>query len=386
MQETSRQLPILSVLRTLDYLQIAVMVLLLGAGLLFIHSTGVQIDTEESRSFFSKQLIWIVTGAGVYTFIAMLDYRSPVCRMAMTGGYLVSLVLLAAVLFFGVKVFGATRWLNISGFRLQPSEPAKLMVIGMLAELFTIPFLVKNKFYGIISAGVVVGIPFLLIAIEPDLGSALVLLPISGAMLFAYGIKWRYVLLGILAITAGTAFILIDSFREDPILLRNYQRDRIKVFLNPGSDRGNRGHNAFQAKLAVGAGGATGTGIGKGTQNELGFLPHTVSNNDFIFSVIAEETGFWGVTVLLTLYALLLYTILRTAFLVSGYGRYIACGIATLIFCHIFINIGMSIGIAPVTGLPLPLVSYGGSFILTSMTTLGLMQGIYRQYKLSLSE
>ena len=386
MQETSRQLPILSVLRTLDYLQIAVMVLLLGAGLLFIHSTGVQIDTEESRSFFSKQLIWIVTGAGVYTFIAMLDYRSPVCRMVMTGGYLVSLVLLAAVLFFGVKVFGATRWLNISGFRLQPSEPAKLMVIGMLAELFTIPFLVKNKFYGIISAGVVVGIPFLLIAIEPDLGSALVLLPISGAMLFAYGIKWRYVLLGILAITAGTAFILIDSFREDPILLRNYQRDRIKVFLNPGSDRGNRGHNAFQAKLAVGAGGATGTGIGKGTQNELGFLPHTVSNNDFIFSVIAEETGFWGVTVLLTLYALLLYTILRTAFLVSGYGRYIACGIATLIFCHIFINIGMSIGIAPVTGLPLPLVSYGGSFILTSMTTLGLMQGIYRQYKLSLSE
>ncbi|MBE6358658.1 MAG: rod shape-determining protein RodA [Lentisphaerae bacterium] len=386
MQETSRQLPILSVLRTLDYLQIAVMVLLLGAGLLFIHSTGVQIDTEESRSFFSKQLIWIVTGAGVYTFIVMLDYRSPICRMVMTGGYLVSLVLLAAVLFFGVKVFGATRWLNISGFRLQPSEPAKLMVIGMLAELFTIPFLVKNKFYGIISAGVVVGIPFLLIAIEPDLGSALVLLPISGAMLFAYGIKWRYVLLGILAITAGTAFILIDSFREDPILLRNYQRDRIKVFLNPGSDRGNRGHNAFQAKLAVGAGGATGTGIGKGTQNELGFLPHTVSNNDFIFSVIAEETGFWGVTVLLTLYALLLYTILRTAFLVSGYGRYIACGIATLIFCHIFINIGMSIGIAPVTGLPLPLVSYGGSFILTSMTTLGLMQGIYRQYKLSLSE
>ena len=386
MQETSRQLPILSVLRTLDYLQIAVMVLLLGAGLLFIHSTGVQIDTEESRSFFSKQLIWIVTGAGVYTFIAMLDYRSPICRMVMTGGYLVSLVLLAAVLFFGVKVFGATRWLNISGFRLQPSEPAKLMVIGMLAELFTIPFLVKNKFYGIISAGVVVGIPFLLIAIEPDLGSALVLLPISGAMLFAYGIKWRYVLLGILAITAGTAFILIDSFREDPILLRNYQRDRIKVFLNPGSDRGNRGHNAFQAKLAVGAGGATGTGIGKGTQNELGFLPHTVSNNDFIFSVIAEETGFWGVTALLTLYALLLYTILRTAFLVSGYGRYIACGIATLIFCHIFINIGMSIGIAPVTGLPLPLVSYGGSFILTSMTTLGLMQGIYRQYKLSLSE
>jgi rod shape determining protein RodA len=179
------------------------------------------------------------------------------------------------------------------------------------------------------------------------------------------------------------SIVYVDCSREKPLLLRSYQRDRIRVFLHPDSDRSNRGHNAYQAKLAVGSGGMSGTGIGRGTQNELGFLPHTVSNNDFIFSVIAEETGFTGVLGVLFLYAMLLYSILRTAFIVSGLGRYIAAGVATLIFCHIFINIGMSIGIAPVTGLPLPLVSYGGSFILTAMTTLGLVQSIYRQAKLT---
>ena len=381
-----RQQPIFAYLRNLDYLQLGAVALLLGIGLVFIRSTGIQIDTEASRSFFDKQLMWIIVGFGVYFFVSALDYRSFSFRACMAGGYLLSLLLLVVVLFAGVRVFGATRWLNIFGFRLQPSEPAKLMVILILAEIFSSPFLTKNRFFSTFAAGAAVGIPFILIAVEPDLGSALVLLPISGAMLFAFGIKWRYVLLGLLAITLGIGFVLYDSSREEPLVLRNYQRDRIRVFLNPDSDLSNRGHNAYQAKLAVGAGGASGTGIGRGTQNELGFLPHTVSNNDFIFSVIAEETGFWGAFGLLLIYLLLLFTILRTAFMASGYGRYIACGVATLIFCHIFINIGMSIGIAPVTGLPLPLVSYGGSFILTSLTTLGVVQSIYRQNKADAEE
>ena len=129
---------------------------------------------------------------------------------------------------------------------------------------------------------------------------------------------------------------------------------------------------------SVGSGGLSGKGIGKGTQNELGFLPQTVANNDFIFSVLAEETGFTGAFALISLYTMLLYSVLRTAFLTSSYGRYLAVGIGTMLFCHIFINIGMNIGIAPITGLPLPLVSYGGSFVLTSMATLGIMQSVYR--------
>jgi rod shape determining protein RodA len=384
MRETFRELPLVRFLRSLDYLQIAAVVLLLSVGLVFIRSTGIQIDTPESLASFGKQLVWIAIGTAVYFFVAMLDYRSFSCRVAMLMGYAVSIVLLVVVLFFGLKIFGATRWLNIFGMRLQPSEPAKLMVIGMLSAIFSAPKFSANRLLCFAMSGAAVGIPFFLIAIEPDLGSSLVLMPVAAMMLFCFGIKWRYVLLGIAAVAAGIGFILFDSMREDPILLRSYQRDRIKVFLNPDSDLSNRGHNAHQAKLAVGSGGLSGTGIGRGIQNELGFLPHTVSNNDFIFSVIAEETGFAGVMFLLLLYLILLYTILRTAFLVSGYGRYIAVGVATLIFCHIFINIGMSIGIAPVTGLPLPLVSYGGSFILTAMTTLGLVQSIYRQKKLEM--
>ena len=381
MADELRQQPIFAYLRNLDYLQLGSVLLLLGIGLIFIRSTGIQIDTEESRSFFDKQLMWITIGMGVYFFVSALDYRTFPFRAVMIGGYVVSIILLVVVLFAGIRVFGATRWLNIGGFRLQPSEPAKLMVIMMLSEIFSSPFFAKKRWGAMLSALAAVGVPFILIAIEPDLGSALVLFPVSGAMLFAFGIKWRYVLLCLLAIAGGITFIIFDSTREDPLVLRDYQRDRIRIFLNPDSDLSNRGHNAYQAKLAVGAGGSSGTGIGKGTQNELGFLPHTVSNNDFIFSVIAEETGFWGALGLLSFYLLLLYTILRTAFLASGYGRYIACGVATLIFCHIFINIGMSIGIAPVTGLPLPLVSYGGSFILTALTTLGVVQSIYRQNK-----
>ena len=381
MRKSDRQQPLRDFLQTLDYLQIIAVVLLLGIGLIFIHSTGSQIDTVESRAFFGKQLIWISIGTTAYFTAAFFDYRSFGCRFVMTMGYAVSVILLIIVLFFGLKVFGATRWLNVFGFRLQPSEPAKLMVIGMLAAIFSTPRFSSNRMLCLLSAVCAVAIPFVLIAIEPDLGSAAVLLPVAGSMIFCFGIKWRYVVLGLAAVAAGISFILFDSLQEEPVLLRNYQRDRIKIFLNPGSDRGNRGHNAYQAKLAVGAGGRSGSGIGKGTQNELGFLPHTVSNNDFIFSVIAEETGFMGAIGLLTIYLLLLYTILRTAFLVSGYGRYIAIGVATLIFCHIFINIGMSIGITPVTGLPLPLVSYGGSFIMTALTTLGIIQSIYRHYK-----
>lgn len=384
MTRNFRELPLYRFLQSLDYLQVGTVAMLLCIGLIFIHSTGTQIDTPESLASFGKQLRWIGIGTAVYLLVAALDYRSFSCRVAMLFGYAVSLVLLVVVLFFGLKIFGATRWLNFFGLRLQPSEPAKLMVIGVLSAIFSAPKFSSSKSLCILMSSAAVGIPFFLIAIEPDLGSSLVLLPVAGIMLFSFGIKWRYVLLGLTAIAVGISFVLLDSFREDPILLRDYQRDRIKVFLNPGSDLSNRGHNAHQALLAVGSGGLSGTGIGRGIQNELGFLPQTVSNNDFIFSVIAEETGFVGVLFLLTLYLVLLYTILRTAFIVSGYGRYIAVGVAMLIFCHIFINIGMSIGIAPVTGLPLPLVSYGGSFILTTMTTLGLVQSIYRHAKLEM--
>ncbi len=379
MHKSDNPNPIAAFLQNLDYLQIISMFLLLGIGLIFIRSTGIQLDTEVSRGFFTKQLQWIALGTVLYIFMAALDYRALPMRFAVWAGYFLALILLIAVLVLGLKISGATRWLNIAGFRLQPSEPAKLAVICALSSIFAMQKFKHARGKAFLCGAICTGIPFILIAIEPDLGSALVLLPIFCAILFCYGIKWKYVIL-ILAI-AGTflGFIVVDSVvREKPLLLRSYQRDRIRVFLNPGMDKSNRGLNAYQAKLAVGSGGLSGKGIGEGTQNELGFLPQTVANNDFIFSVIAEETGFTGSAVLLMIYGMLLFSILRTAFLCRNYGRYIAAGVATMIFCHIFINIGMSIGIAPITGLPLPLVSYGGSFTLTAMGTLGVIQSIYR--------
>jgi rod shape determining protein RodA len=160
--------------------------------------------------------------------------------------------------------------------------------------------------------------------------------------------------------------------------LRDYQKERIMVFLNPERDLNNRGYNQFQARLAVGSGGLYGKGFGKGTQNTLGFLPQSVSNNDFIFSVIAEETGFIGATALILTYILLIYTMLRTAWVAADpFGRYIAVGIAVVFFVHSFVNIGMSLGIMPITGLPLPQVSYGGSFLIFTMFCLGILQSIY---------
>ena len=362
-----------------DYLQLGVMLLLLAVGLIFIRSTGIQVDTVASRAFFGKQLTWIAWGGVLYLLLAGLDYRALPVRFAAAGAYVGVILLLVTVLFWGRRVFGAARWLDLGGFRLQPSEPAKLAVIWMLAAIFSAPAARRRPYRTAGAALLVTAVPFLLILAEPDLGSAFILLPILAAVAFAYGIRWRYVLLTLIAGAALAALVLTECFvMKKPLVLRSYQVDRIKVFLRPGSDRQNRGSNAYQAMNSVGSGGLSGHGIGRGTQNELGFLPQTVANNDFIFSVLAEETGFTGALFLLLLYALLLYSILRTAFLVSGYGRYLAVGIGAMIFCHVFINIGMNIGIAPITGLPLPLVSYGGSFTLTGMGTLGLMQSIHR--------
>ena len=224
-----------------------------------------------------------------------------------------------------------------------------------------------------------VALPFLLIVREPDLGSSLILLPIFVVILFTAGLKWRYILLaGLTAGILGGAAVLNEAMQIRP-MLKEYQRDRIRVFLNPELDRTDTGYNSYQARLAVGSGGLTGKGIGEGTQNTLGFLPQTVSNNDFIFSVIAEEVGFLGCLLLIAAYLALFYSIIRTAFLTTDpFGRYLAVGIGSIIFSHCFINIGMSIGLAPVTGLSLPFVSYGGSFMLMGLAACGLLQSVYR--------
>ena len=365
----------------IDFIQIGALLCLIGTGLLFIYSTGAQIGGDHAASFFFRQLRWIGAGGILWLFCSLIDYRKIQYRILAVLFYLVTIVLLVLVFFIGVKVYGATRWLSIAplGMRLQPSEFCKLALVMVLSAMFASPMFKVNRLPCLLLGAGTVALPFVLIVREPDLGSALILLPIYLAILFTAGLKWRYILLAGVAISIlGGAGVLNEAMQFRP-MLKEYQRDRIRVFLNPELDRTDTGYNSYQARLAVGSGGLTGKGIGEGTQNTLGFLPQTVSNNDFIFSVIAEEVGFLGCLLLLAAYLALFYSIIRTAFLtVDPFGRYLAVGIAGIFFTHCFINIGMSIGLAPVTGLSLPFVSYGGSFMLMGLAACGLLQSVYR--------
>lgn len=367
--------------RKWDMLQISVMLILLGIGFVFIYSTGMNIGEEAARRFLFRQICWSALGISLWLLLSHLDYRS--LRSVSWIFYTLCIVLLVLVLEVGTSVYGATRWLSLpGGMRLQPSEFTKLGLIMMLSSVMSTMNFQVNRLSSWLLIGVLMITPFLLIVKEPDLGSAMILLPLTLCLVFLGGLKWRYLIIGATILTTVITVEFINEYKGYYPLLKPYQWQRIMVFLDPERDLQHRGYNQFQARLAVGSGGITGKGLGQGTQNTLGFLPQSVSNNDFIFSVIAEETGFVGCFAVLSLYSLLLYSIIRSAFLVTDdFGRYLGGAIAVLMFVHIFVNIGMSIGVTPVTGLSLPLVSYGGSFIVLVMSCLGIMQSIYRSAK-----
>ena len=366
-----------------DWLQIFALLVLLSAGLLFIYSTGQQVGTAASQSYFGKQLQWLLFGCGLWFLVSLVDCRKIWFQVFAVVFYLVSIALLIVVLNpkIGIKVNGAMSWLAIpgAGFRLQPAEPAKIATILLLSGMFSSPLFKVNNIFCLGLAGGVTLLPLLLIARQPDFGSAMVFLPVLAGIAYAAGLRWRHILtLGAVVLIIGGSALLNEVYQYKP-MLKPYQRNRIMVFFQPDADPHNSGYNQRQARLAVGSGGFSGKGVGQGTQNSLGFLPHTISNNDFIFSVIAEETGYLGCFLLISSYAMLLLTAIRTAWDAEFFGRYIAVGIACMIFTHCFVNIGMSIGLAPITGIPLPFVSYGGSFLLTGLISCGLLQAIYRR-------
>ena len=366
-------------LKSYDYVQIFSIAALLTVGLIFIYSTGKQVGTPVASGAWIRQIKWILVSVLAWAFFAGVDYRK--LKPLAVVFYGITILLLIAVLIFGPKINGAQRWLVFRhlGIRIQPSELTKLSVIFFLSAILSARGFDINKFKNMLIAGAVILLPFLLIAIEPDLGSSLILLPLSAFIIFAAGLHWRYIIIATSIVVVVLGAEIINEVYEIRPLLKNYQKERVLTFLDPERDLNNRGYNQFQAKLAVGSGGMYGKGIGQGTQNTLGYLPQSVSNNDFIFSVIAEETGFLGCFVLLILYLILFYSILRTAFLTPNhFGRYIAIGMAGIFLAHSFINMGMSAGLTPVTGLSLPFVSYGGSFIISAMCGLGICQSIYR--------
>lgn len=348
-----------------------------------------------------RQMIWYCLGLSVATVLCLVDYRS-ICRWSDVI-YVGSILLLIAVLIPGVGAmrFGARRWIDLGFFQFQPSEFAKLGFIIAQANYLSRPPeelrlpLVFWKAIGLMM------LPFVLIMKEPDLGSALVLIPSGFVMMLVAGVPRRYLARLVAGVGILGALFLVDILFAPPnwqVKLEDYQRKRLLVYFGrsyvptSGASKAeivrlreqqfNDSHNVRQALISVGSGGLTGKGWRQGTQNALGYLPRAVAHNDFIFSVIAEEKGFVGSVGVLMLYGVVLFTGIRIAGQARDrLGKIMAVGVVALIFSHVFINIGMNIRIMPVTGVPLPLLSYGGSSVLTSLIAIGILQNVYMYRK-----
>ena len=368
--------------------QFACMAALLAIGVLWIESACAV--REGSVRFLHVQQLhrWIPAGLAAYVLFAIVPYRRLVDFAALP--YLVAVVLLVLVLVPGVGTmqFHARRWL----FGFQPSEFAKLAAMLATAFLLTTDML-DRPVARLASLALALAAPLGLIALQPDLGSALVLVPVAWAMIFVAGTAPRFLLWTTLAALLAAALFLgailaPERLPSDSPLRARIERvsdriifphwkKRILVFANPDRDPLGAGWNLRQSEIAVGAGGLRGKGRLNGTQNILGFLPRAVSSTDFIFSVYAEETGFVGSLCLLGLYAALFAGIaavgLRCA---DTTGRLLCAGVLALLGFHVFVNIAMTVGRVPITGLPLPLISYGGTFTISTMAMLGLVQGV----------
>ncbi len=347
--------------------------ILIVLGILFIYSASFQSDELPVTGFYRRQIVWAVIGIGLYLGMTLWDYR----RVAELAGwiYALAMVLLVLVKFVGHEVYGANRWLFVFGIQIQPSEFAKLALIIAVARYWGRPGSLQRDGRGTIITLLMAGLPFALIALQPDLGTAAVLAPIVLCMLFVAGVPLRRLaILGLI----GTLLLPVGWLN-----LNAYQRDRIMVFVDPGRDPLGAGWNKMQSQIAVGSGGLTGKGYLEGTQNILGFLPRTVAPTDFIYSVIAEEAGFAGSVLVLSMFGIVMVSGVRASLAAKDvFGRLLAVGVTAMLFTHIFVNIAMTIGLMPITGLPLPLMSYGGSFMLSCMIGLGLLQSIYtRRYQ-----
>ena len=386
--------------RRLDRLQIAALCGLMLLGTAFVYSARMASETNTvwyGQSWL-RQLVWYTLGTGTAVAVCLVDYRT-IARWAYVA-YWTAILPLVAVLMPHIGTthgWGAMRWIDLGFFQFQPSEFAKLAFILAQGHFLSRPVEELRQPSIFARSLGLMALPFLLILKEPDLGSALVLLPTGLAMLYAAGAPKNYLVhlaggVGIL----GTLFVVSVLFAPPKwqiFKMEDYQRRRLLVYFGkdyapPGAPKVERerlrkqqfddSHNVRQALISVGSGGLTGKGWRQGTQNALGYLPRAVAHNDFIFSVIAEERGFVGSVLVLALYG----TVLLTGIRIAGQardrlGRLLAVGVVTLLFSQVFINIGMNIRIMPVTGVPLPLLSYGGSSVLGSLIAMGLLQNIY---------
>lgn len=351
-------------LKRFDWNYILVILSLQVIGLINLYSAAY--STNHLARVFHAQLMWIPLAWVAFFIMAKINYKNLLEYAHIIYG--LNLFALFLVLVMGKSFYGAKRWLNLFVFHYQPSETMKLAIILFLAAYLAKHKLENMGFKELLKPGLIVGIPFLLTAKQPDLGTAILLFAIPAAMILFLKVRFR--------VLATVLFILAISL---PVAwnygLKPYQKNRVLNFLNPERDPRGTGYNSIQAKIAIGSGQLLGRGFQQGSQNQLEFLPER--HSDFIFCVLSEEYGFIGGFFTLSFFFLLLMIILQTAQASVDRGGVLICiGIAAFIFWHMIINIGMVSGLLPIVGVPLPLLSYGGSSMVTFMACLGIVASV----------
>ncbi|HSG32428.1 MAG TPA: rod shape-determining protein RodA [Thermodesulfobacteriota bacterium] len=360
-------------LKNFDVPLFFITIIICAIGIINLYSATINIGT----AIFKKQIFWVSLGLIITVILSLFDYR--MIQRYSNHFYLINILLLVIVIIFGREVSGARSWLSLGGaVNIQPSELTKLAVIFVLAKFY------HDDFYeGLYSVSELVKpflmavIPIVLIALQPDMGTAFIVTLIALSIILFAGVKTKHIIL--LTICGSLLFVPLWGY-----ILKDYQKTRIKAFLDPSLDPLGSGYHATQSKIAIGSGKLSGKGFTQGTQTQLRFLPE--QHTDFAFSVIAEEWGFLGSIFTILLFLILILWILDTSSRSKDkFSMYVCFGIASMFFWHTFINIGMVIGIFPVTGLPLLFISYGGSASLTSLIAIGIVMGI-RMRKSRVSE
>lgn len=371
--------------KTLDPWLYILPIFLAGCGIAGIYSITYGSVQNGLHDLVIKQLIFVAIGIVIMILMTFIDYRS--LKGWAPWIYLISLFLILLLLFlpsdsfFVIKEFGAKRWLGAFGFRFQPSEAVKITILITLAAIFS-HIHGTLRWRTVILAILVIALPIIIIIKQPDLGTAIIIF-LSSFLIFLVAklTKWQWLAISIvLGVLVSTIFLSYYKVKPFDLVLYDYQRQRISTFLNPDSDPKHQGYNILQSVIAVGSGGLFGKGLGYGSQSQLYFLP--VAHTDFIFAALAESWGFAGSVTIIIIYGLLLVRIIyATRIAKDSFGLLLATGIFGIILFQVLINIGMNIKLFPVTGIPLPFLSSGGTSILGTFFSIGIIQSIVMRYK-----
>lgn len=366
--------PLRRVLRRVDFkLLLASLAIIVYSIIIISSATHVNTPSDDRFWYVQRQGIFAIVNVAIGIFLMNFDYRGlqPYGKRL----YVFNLVMLLAVMFFGHAALGAQRWIQIGPISIQPSEFSKLIMIICLATVLEEKVGALNSLQDLLPVALYVGLPFILVLKQPDLGTSLVFMAIFFGMLIACGINLR-LLLGIIL----AAVALMPTMWP---FLKDYQKMRLMVFMDPNLDPLGSGYHIIQSKIAIGSGMLFGKGLFEGTQSQLNFLPE--NHTDFIFAVVGEEFGFVGAVVLLLLYLIVMWRGIQIAKEARDtFGRLLAVGITSMLAFHVLVNVGMTTGIMPVTGIPLPLMSYGVSALTTNIMAIAILMNVHmRKQKLT---